>query len=321
MSETSVAAAFERSAPHVERLSIKRGPFDPPTVEKISDVTATLWERKGKRIRPHLVYWFGEMAGISPERLDLYAWAAEAIHTATLLHDDVIDEADKRRGGPSANQIYDNTLPILSGDYLISDVIQQIATKGHPEILLLLCETLKKLCSGEFLQYELKFKIPSSGERYYEVTELKTSSLFRWCGLVGPILARNNSRGAIETYMHSFGLLFQLSDDLLDVIGTKTKHRWNDLREGKLNLVTWRMVQADEQLRNETAKAFERKEIPDSLIRTFEKHPKLPWTIHQTHDELKTLAVQADLVMEAFPHSGTKQALQDLAHLLIDRCS
>src|SRR5262249_305965 len=150
---------------------------------------------------------------------------------------------------------------------------------------------------------------------------LKTTSLFRWCGLVGPILAQSDSRAAIETYMHSFGLLFQMSDDLLDVIGTKTKHRWNDLREGKLNLVTWRLVQTDDRLRDETVQAFERQEVPDSLIRSFEKHPKLNWTIHQTHDELKTLAVQADLVLESFPRSATKQALQDLAHLLIDRCS
>lgn len=314
-----MADAFRRSASYVEKLSFVRGPYEKPSDPVVEDVCATLWTRKGKRIRPHLVYWFADLVDHTTNNLDLYAWAAEAVHTATLLHDDVIDEATIRRGGPTANKIFDNTLPILSGDYLISDVMDQLASRGDHELFVLLAQSLKKLCTGEAVQYQLKFTIPETIRPYDRVISLKTTSLFHWCAMVGPILAKHPSRDSIERYIEKFGRLFQISDDLLDVIGTRTKDRWNDLREGKLNSVTWQLVMADSELHRKTSEYFQRREIDDDLIKRFERHPQLNTVIKKVQKELEQVAKDAKIHLDVFPDTPIRKALQDITNILIDR--
>src|SRR5207248_2047252 len=137
-------------------------------------------------------------------RLDLYAWAAEAIHTATLLHDDVIDRADTRRGGPSANALYDNTLPVLAGDYLFSDAIHQVALRGDARLVASLCDTLKQLLSGECLQYEARYTVPKSAEIYREISRHKTASLFVWAALVGPTLSGRIDPASVKSFVEAF---------------------------------------------------------------------------------------------------------------------
>ena len=143
-----------------EWMNAIQGPLEWPEVGKVGEVCATLWNRKGKRLRAQWVFWFGEAFGFKERELQLYAWAIEAIHTATLLHDDVIDQAALRRGGPSANELFDNTLPVSSGDFLLSDAIFQLSEQGHPVLLKLICQAVKDLTQGEVLQYEQRSHIP-----------------------------------------------------------------------------------------------------------------------------------------------------------------
>lgn len=236
MIPSDLAYAFRRSQPFVNKLDKHPGIWNSESLTSITDVSTLLWQRKGKRLRPHLVYWFGEMAGANPEELDVFAWAVEALHTASLLHDDVIDQSNHRRGGPTANSKFGNTLPVLVGDYLLSDAVEQVAAQNHPAITTALCRTLKDLVRGECLQFEWQKKIPEQ-TTLDEICSLKTASLFRWAASVGPQLANRELVKPSSDFMTSFGALFQFTDDILDVMGNEEKDSFNDLKEGKVNSV------------------------------------------------------------------------------------
>ncbi len=317
---SAAVSAFEDTHPWVEQLTSFRGPYEPAFAKKLNEVIETLWDKRGKRLRPHLVYWFGKLFQVKAEDLSLYAWAAEAVHTATLLHDDVIDEASLRRGGPSANCLYDNTLPILAGDYLISDVIYQLASKGDRKLLCRLSQTLRDLCSGECLQYELRYTIPPRPDFFHEIVKKKTTSLFYWCALVGPVLAKASFNERIFAYIEPLGLLFQMSDDLLDVVGTRSKDSWNDLKEGRLNFVTWRIVQADATLKEVVEKEFYKREGTNSLASSFKDSPFFTAIVDMVRKELTDIASLAEKAAFRLPSSDIRSALTELPYLLVDRC-
>jgi octaprenyl-diphosphate synthase len=314
------ADAFEWSGKYVEQLSLFYPSPEETHPAMIERVCGTLWERRGKRLRSHLVYWFGELVGVKASELALYAWAAEAIHTATLLHDDVVDEADKRRGGPSANQLFDNTLPVISGDYLLSSALYQIASEGNAELLRLLCKTVRNLSEGESLQYQLKFTIPATIQDYVRITQLKTTSLFLWCALVGPVLSGSQRMSEVTGFMDCFGYLFQFSDDLLDVVGCSTKSKWNDLKEGKLNLVSWRLVQQSERLKVETELAFRKREVTGRLISLFEDSVQKSQRLNDLKVELQLASENAKAYLGNFPYSPTREALKELVDLCVEGC-
>ncbi len=315
MNRSAVAAAFDRSRSRVDSLRLTPG----KPVGLLEEAIDTLWKRRGKRLRPHLVYWFGEIAGVSPSRLDLYAWAAEAVHTATLLHDDVVDEADRRRGGPSINRLYDNSIPVLSGDYLISDVLERIATSGEPRLLASLCRNIKLLCRGEALQQEWRYRIPPSLLTILRIRHLKTSPLFTWCGSVGPTLAESPHHFAIRRYLGRFGLLFQLTDDLLDVVGTSGKGVGNDLREGIVNAFVAPLLDEDMRLRSRVLSAFRERAVPPSLLNEVQGAAGSGGIAEEYRRRLRRLADSAVEALASLPDTPTRRALQELPRLVTDR--
>jgi len=242
------------------------GPMDVPEVKKIDDVCSILWGRRGKRLRAQWVFWFGEAFGQSQDHLKLYAWAVEAIHAATLLHDDVIDKAPLRRGGPSANALFDNTLPVLSGDYLLSDAIFQLADKGNPLLTKMMCQAVKEVTQGEVLQYEYRYKIPESLNYFEMLNRLKTSALLKWSSQVGAILTTHREDLACAAFANRYGALYQFTDDILDLQGSATKESWQDIREGKVNEVLFLLLETYPELKNSLEEAFNIKTIGVSLL-------------------------------------------------------
>lgn len=225
----------------------------------------TLWDRPGKELRPKLVYYFGESYGIDRPTLEPFAWAAEAVHTATLLHDDVIDRAETRRGGPSANELFDNTVPVLSGDYWLARAMERVAESGSVPLVRELCRSVREIVEGECLQYETRFTIPSLAviER---IATLKTAALVRWCGLVGPILADSPDRDEVEAFLVRWGRDFQRRDDVIDIHGNDGKPAWADLREGKINWAFRQVLDGEPALRRDVEKAFAARAIPPALV-------------------------------------------------------
>lgn len=258
-------SAFERGQKYFNWLDTLHGPLERPLVETVEKTCGLIWDRKGKRLRCHFVYWFSEPYQIPSTTLELYSWAVEAIHTATLLHDDVIDKAEMRRAGPSANNVFDNTIPVLSGDYLMSDAIHQLALKGSPELLKSMCLALKKLSQGEILQYQNQFKISETEDFYRLVCDLKTASLLNWAASVGPTLADSKDKLHALNFANAYGLLYQFTDDILDIRGTHSKSIGQDLNEGKLNWAAWKLTQNDPELKKSVKKAFSEQKITPEL--------------------------------------------------------
>jgi len=304
-----------------EWMNAIEGPLELPEIGKVGEVCATLWNRKGKRLRAQWVFWFGECLGLEESELQLYAWAVEAIHTATLLHDDVIDKAALRRGGPSANELFDNTLPVLSGDYLLSDAIFQLAERGHPLLLKLMCQAVKDLTQGEVLQYEQCYHIPVGRDYFEKLNRLKTSSLLKWAAQVGPVLTQGQEDSLVTEFALRYGDLYQFTDDILDIRGTPTKESWQDLREGKLNEACFVLLECFPHLRADCLEVFVSKKmesIPGKRIKHNTENPdfqqKIGVLLERRRSECEKLA-------RGIAYAPLRETLQKLTQLTVERLS
>jgi len=312
-------AAFSQGQKYFDWLDTFHGPLDKPVVETVEKTCGVIWDRKGKRLRCHFVYWFGEPYQIPPEKLNLYSWAVEAIHTATLLHDDVIDRAEIRRAGPSANQLFDNTIPILSGDYLMSDAIHQLALQGHPELLKGMCLALKELTQGEVLQYQNQFKIPETDSIYEKICKLKTASLLKWAAKVGPTLVSSPDVPWVNQFAESYGLLYQLTDDILDIQGTSTKNSTQDLKEGKLNWAAWKIIQNDSEAREKVQRDFFNKTITKETIDAIQYSFSNAEQRKQLYEFLSAKKDECRSLLENFGNNYLRQLLSTLVDFTLSR--
>ena len=196
----------------------------------------------GKRIRPLLTLASAKMCGYKNGNRDInLAACIELIHNATLLHDDVIDNSDLRRGNKTANSIWGNQSSILVGDYLFSRCFEMMVEDGSQEILKLLSSTSSKIAQGEVLQLEHKGDIELIEETYFNIINMKTATLFAAATRVGACLGNKNrkEKDALESYGKNLGLAFQIADDALDYFSTKKvfgKEIGKDFYEGKTTM-------------------------------------------------------------------------------------
>jgi geranylgeranyl pyrophosphate synthase len=196
----------------------------------------------GKRVRPLLIALLGRALDQPFDRLAPCAVAAELVHTATLLHDDILDDASTRRGRITAHLKYGAHTAILSGDALLAKAISDMAELGDPEVLKRLAQTVRELVEGECLQADLMGQVHSDVDAVLEVARRKTASLFAWCGWVTGHRAGRHAEDLFRFGTH-LGLAFQLLDDILDWEGKNTgKPNFLDLHETKLNAVGVKLV-------------------------------------------------------------------------------
>lgn len=223
----------------------------------------------GKRLRPLLTAEFGRLFGIDADRIRPFAIAAEHIHSATLAHDDVIDESETRRGRSTLNARIENRRAVLGGDYLLAEGLSLVANESTPEIFRLLTGTLRELVSGEILQNEARWRAEVGRAHLGFVADLKTSSLFRWCCGVAPTLVSADASivRLVRDFATHIGLAFQWIDDALDFSETSGKPLALDLREGLMNRVSQTLVENRPESLREIQAAFARREITT-----------LPWT-------------------------------------------
>jgi len=196
----------------------------------------------GKRIRPLLTLGSAKLCGYVNGNRDVnLAACVELIHSATLLHDDVIDASNLRRGNKTSNSIWGNQSSILVGDYLFSRCFEMMVEDGSQEILKLLSYTSSKIAQGEVQQLEYKGEIYILEETYFDIINSKTAALFAAATRVGACIANKNKKekDALESYGRNLGLAFQIADDALDYYSTKTifgKEIGKDFYEGKVTL-------------------------------------------------------------------------------------
>ena len=196
----------------------------------------------GKRLRALLTLQSAKMTGYKESKRDInLAACVELIHSATLLHDDVIDESELRRGVKTTNSIWGNQSSILVGDYLLSRCFEMMVEDGDLEILKLLSSTSAKIAQGEILQLQHKGEADLLEETYIKIINLKTASLFSAATKTGACLSNSNEKekDALESYGRNLGLTFQIADDALDYYAKEKlfgKEIGKDFFEGKVTL-------------------------------------------------------------------------------------
>lgn len=212
-----------------------------------ADAALHLIDGGGKAVRPLLTLLCARAVGGSSGAAIPHAAAAELVHCATLLHDDVIDDGQTRRGRSAARVVWGNTVSVLSGDLLFVQAMQLVEEAGPPEILRTLMQTVSRLVEGEVLQHELRGRFIADETLYDDIVECKTASLFRWCARAGAVAGGGapDEIAVLERYGTHVGRAFQVRDDVLDLAGdpaTLGKGLARDLEEGKLTLPAIRAV-------------------------------------------------------------------------------
>lgn len=206
---------------------------------RVSDIVNHAFKVEGKRVRPTLVLLVAKACGGVSTGSYHGAVTVELLHTATLVHDDVIDESLMRRGQASVNALFDNQRSVLGGDYLLSTAILQSVKTGNMEIVEIISELGKNLSEGELDQFALANEVIIDEAEYFEVINKKTASLLYACAKIGAITG-GASRHNIEEFGRMgryLGIAFQIRDDIFDYYNNDVgKPTGNDIREGKITL-------------------------------------------------------------------------------------
>ena len=217
---------------------------------------AHLLDAGGKRIRPLTVLLAGACFGAISEATRELAVVAELVHLATLLHDDVLDDCELRRGVPAARCLWGNAVSVLSGDLLLTHALDRVSRVEPAALLSELIVTLRRLVDGEVLQLRGRSQIDLTQDTYFRVVRGKTASLFEWAGRAGALCsgASDSEARALAAYGRHLGTAFQLVDDTLDFCGDahetgKALHA--DLKEGKVTLPLIQALRMDPTLRRE----------------------------------------------------------------------
>src|SRR5205814_2852806 len=195
----------------------------------------------GKRIRPAVLLMAARLAGYRGDRAILYAAVVEFIHTATLVHDDIIDDSELRRGQLAVHSRWGNDITVLLGDYLYIKSMALALTHDSLEIIRLLCDVTLRMIEGELYQLTKNGDADISEEEHFDIIRRKTAYLFGGCAQIGGMLGKVSpeQEQALREYGFNLGIAFQLVDDLLDYTGdaaTVGKPIGSDLREGKVTL-------------------------------------------------------------------------------------
>ena len=238
-------------------------------VELVKKMTEYHIKTGGKRLRALLTLGSAKLCGYSKGSRDVnLAACVELIHSATLMHDDVIDEGIIRRGKETLNEIWGNHSSVLIGDYLLSRCFEMMVEDGNLEVLKLLSSTSSKIAQGEVLQLQHKGEVDMLEETYLKIISAKTAELFAASTKVGAILSdvENKEKDALEFYGRNLGLTFQIADDTLDYnseLKMFGKTVGQDFFEGKITLPIILLFQKLDSIEKENLKKIFSKEIRD----------------------------------------------------------
>ena len=294
-------------------------------VALIDQISHYIINAGGKRIRPRLVLLFSEALGFDgPERYELAA-IVEFIHTATLLHDDVVDESALRRGRATANAMFGNAASVLVGDFLYSRAFQMMVGVNRMRVLQVLADATNVIAEGEVLQLMNMHDPDLAVADYLQVIRYKTAKLFEASARLGAVLA--GADVALEEscadYGRSLGTAFQLVDDLLDYEGNSSelgKNVGDDLREGKptlpLLLAMERASEPDRALIRHAIEHGELQKLPDILAIV-----RSTGALDATREAAQAEADKARAVLAHLPPSRAREALLDLCARSIYRSS
>lgn len=284
----------------------------------IKDHLAALIDRPGKMIRPALVLLSGKAcSGLRREHIDLGA-IVELIHSATLLHDDVIDQASIRRNCPCANALWGNTAAVLLGDFLLTRALMlgtKVNLPGIPELLL---KTAEDICQGELLQNLHRGNWELTEEQYFRIIDGKTAALFVCSSSLGTLAsgADEKTTAPFEAYSRSLGRAFQIRDDLLDLLGSEEacgKTLGTDLTESKLTLplIRWLKSLPDQQQQQE------KQHLSEKTDRTrIQKDIRKSGAVESVRQTIRQLCEKACKSLDTIENSSAKDTLLRLTQAI-----
>jgi octaprenyl-diphosphate synthase len=294
---------------------------------RIPEVTAHLVEAGGKRLRPMLTLAAARMCGYQGSDHVKLAATVEFIHTATLLHDDVVDESGQRRGRPTANLLWDNKSSVLVGDYLFARSFQLMVETGSLRVLDILSNAAATIAEGEVLQLTAAQNLATDEATYLKVVRGKTAALFSAATEVGGVIAGAPEPvvKALFTFGDALGVAFQIVDDMLDYGGTAQaigKNTGDDFREGKLTLPVIRAVaRADADERAFWVRTIEKGRIGDGDLEQAMALIARHATLESTRATALDWAARARAALEPVPADPIRDMLGDLADYVVERIS
>jgi octaprenyl-diphosphate synthase len=280
--------------------------------------------QKGKKIRPILVLLSGKVSGGITERTYRGAVLVEFLHTATLIHDDVVDNAEKRRGLWSINAVFKNKAAVLMGDYLLSRGLMLAVEGKDYDFLGVITNTVKRMAEGELLQIQKTRKLDIDEQTYFKVIKDKTASLLETCCQVGALSASENHEyiEAMRNYGESLGIAFQIKDDTLDFDGNYKlfgKRIGADIKEKKITLpliYSFSKVSKDEveEIKRYIKDGKNNKNL-ERVIDFVKTHDGLNYAL----DIASQYAHKARNTLKILPESQSRNALEALVDFVINR--
>ncbi len=316
----TVQGLIKSESAAVDQLILHRLSSD---VVLINQLGAYIINSGGKRLRPMIVLLSALASGYQGDKHILLAAVIEFIHTATLLHDDVVDSSDMRRGQATANDVWGNEASVLVGDFLYSRSFEMMVEAGNMHIMDILSHTTNNIAEGEVMQL-LNINEPNISEPSYDaVIRAKTAILFEAAARIGGVIADqdNETQNALAAYGQHLGVAFQLVDDLLDYSSSSEalgKNVGDDLAEGKPTLPLIHAMQhagtAERELLSEAIRTGGRDKI-NEVIAIIESTGSLAYT----SDRASTEAEKAKKALAPLPQSAYKDAMMVLADFSVQR--
>jgi len=289
---------------------------------KLAELLAYSLKGQGKRLRPTLTLLAGSFYNYNPERLLPMATAVEILHTATLVHDDAIDNSPVRRGQPTINQLWGDEKAILLGDYLIAQAEELAAATRNPRVITRLARTLMTIAAGELAQGSSAFNPELSRQQYRHRITSKTAALFSLATESGAILSQAPPEAAkiLKDYGYNLGIAFQIVDDIMDFIGSEAelgKPVGSDLAQGTLTLPAMLLLERYPE-NNPVREFFQNRDRPEAIKRAIEL-VRSSSIVPECYEIASDYCARAGRHLRRLPDNASRRSLLDLADYVIAR--
>ena len=325
-SSPALAQLFEPIRADLERVDREFGRHVQSQVDLIPKIGQYIRTSGGKRIRPAVLLMAARLSGYQGDRAILYAAVVEFIHTATLVHDDIIDDSDLRRGRLAVHSRWGNDITVLLGDYLYIKSMALALTHDALDIVRLLCDVTLHMIEGELYQLTKNGDADIAEDEHFDIIRRKTAYLFGGCAEIGGKLGNvsGERQQALREYGFNLGMAFQLVDDLLDFTGDATavgKPIGSDLREGKVTLPLIHLLRQSPDgrgpriVRDIIANRTVSDDQWSELLRGLKEHASIDYAYRRAAE----YAERAKKPLYAFPSSSERDALLALPDYVLSR--
>lgn len=283
---------------------------------RIMEIVDYVFKTDGKRVRPMLVFLTAQACGKISAATYHGAVTVELLHTATLIHDDVVDESKLRRGKPSVNDIFDNQRAVLCGDYFLSSALRESVKTQNLEIVDIIAQLGQNLSAGELNQYAIANEVIVDEKEYFRVIDEKTASLLHACAKIGAITAGAKREdvdkfGKLGTLL---GLSFQIRDDIFDYYTSDVgKPTGNDIREGKITLpLIYALRNAPQEASDSMRKLIDKRDYSAENIEKLLSFAKEYKGVEYAHGKIDELLSEAETIIEALPFEKETESMMKL---------